>query len=118
MPHARRWSSRRSAGLVGLDVGFVPVRKLGKLPAESLSATYDLEYGSATIEMHVDAIAAGDRVLVVDDVLATGGTLRAAADLVAQAGGVVAGNLVLIELQALGGRERLAPLGCAAVRTY
>ena len=102
----------------GLDVGFVPVRKLGKLPAKSLSATYDLEYGSATIEMHVDAIAEGDRVLVVDDVLATGGTLRAAADLVAQAGGVVAGNLVLIELQALGGRERLAPLGCAAVRTY
>ena len=102
----------------GLGVGFVPVRKLGKLPAESLSATYDLEYGSATIEMHVDAIAEGDRVLVVDDVLATGGTLRAAADLVAQAGGVVAGNLVLIELQALGGRERLAPLGCAAVRTY
>jgi adenine phosphoribosyltransferase len=101
-----------------LGVGFVPVRKLGKLPAESLSATYDLEYGSATIEMHVDAIGAGDRVLVVDDVLATGGTLRAAADLVGQAGGVVAGNLVLIELLALGGRERLAPLGCAAVRTY
>ena len=101
-----------------LGVGFVPVRKLGKLPATSLSATYDLEYGSATIEMHVDAISAGDRVLVVDDVLATGGTLRAAADLVAQAGGVVAGNLVLIELLALSGRERLAPLGCAAVRTY
>jgi adenine phosphoribosyltransferase len=98
--------------------GFVPVRKAGKLPAESLSTSYDLEYGSATMEMHVDALSAGDRVLVVDDVLATGGTLRAAADLVGQAGGVVAGNLVLIELSALGGRERLAPLGCAAVRTY
>ncbi|MET1037788.1 MAG: adenine phosphoribosyltransferase [Aeromicrobium sp.] len=101
-----------------LGVGFVPVRKVGKLPAESHSTSYDLEYGSATIEMHVDAISAGDRVLVVDDVLATGGTLRAAADLVGQAGGVVAGNLVLIELLALGGQERLAPLGCAAVRSY
>lgn len=101
-----------------LGVGFVPVRKAGKLPAESLSTSYDLEYGSATMEMHVDALSAGDRVLVVDDVLATGGTLLAAADLVGQAGAVVAGNLVLIELSALGGRERLAPLGCAAVRTY
>jgi adenine phosphoribosyltransferase len=101
-----------------LGVGFVPVRKAGKLPAASLSTSYDLEYGSATMEMHVDAISTGDRVLVVDDVLATGGTLRAAADLVGQAGGVVAGNLVLIELSALGGQERLAPMGCSAVRTY
>jgi adenine phosphoribosyltransferase len=103
---------------LGLGVGFVPVRKAGKLPAELFSTSYDLEYGSATMEIHTDAIAAGDRVLVVDDVLATGGTLLAAADLVRQAGGVVAGNLVLIELLALGGRERLQPLGCAAVRTY
>jgi adenine phosphoribosyltransferase len=101
-----------------LGVGFVPVRKSGKLPATSYSTSYDLEYGSATMEMHVDAISSGDRVLVVDDVLATGGTLLAAADLVAQAGGVVAGNLVLIEIGALDGRERLAPVGCAAVRTY
>jgi adenine phosphoribosyltransferase len=101
-----------------LGVGFVPVRKSGKLPATLYSTSYDLEYGSATMEMHVDAISSGDRVLVVDDVLATGGTLLAAADLVAQAGGVVAGNLVLIEIAALDGRERLAPVGCAAVRTY
>lgn len=101
-----------------LGTGFVPVRKSGKLPADSLSTSYDLEYGSATLEMHVDALAPGARVLVVDDVLATGGTLLAAADLVAQAGGVVAGNLVMIELLALGGQERLAPLGCAALRTY
>jgi adenine phosphoribosyltransferase len=101
-----------------LGVGFVPVRKAGKLPAASLSTSYDLEYGSATMEMHVDAIRPGDRVLVVDDVLATGGTLIAAADLVRQAGGVVAGNLVLIELLALGGRDRLQPTGCSALRTY
>ena len=101
-----------------LGVGFVPVRKAGKLPAESLSTSYDLEYGSATLEMHVDALAPGARVLVVDDVLATGGTLLAAADLVEQAGGSVAGNLVLIELLALGGRDRLASTGCAALRTY
>jgi len=101
-----------------LGVGFVPVRKAGKLPAESLSTSYDLEYGSATLEMHVDALAPGARVLVVDDVLATGGTLLAAADLVGQAGGTVAGNLVLIELLALGGRERIASTGCSALRTY
>lgn len=101
-----------------LGVSFVPVRKAGKLPAESFSTSYDLEYGSATIQMHVDALAADDRVLVVDDVLATGGTLIAAADLVRQAGGVVAGNLVLIELLALGGQGRLAPLGCEALRSY
>jgi adenine phosphoribosyltransferase len=101
-----------------LGAGFVPVRKAGKLPSASLRTSYDLEYGAAVIEMHVDALAPGARVLVVDDVLATGGTLRAAADLVRQAGASVAGNLVLIELLALGGRERLAPVGCAALRSY
>lgn len=101
-----------------MGVGFVPVRKEGKLPSHSFSTSYDLEYGSATIQMHVDALTAGDRVLVVDDVLATGGTLLAAADLVRQAGGVVAGNLVLIELLALGGQERLGSLGCGALRSY
>jgi adenine phosphoribosyltransferase len=101
-----------------LGVGFVPVRKAGKLPAASWSTSYDLEYGSATLEMHVDAIPTGARVLVVDDVLATGGTMLAASDLVAQAGGVVAGNLVLIELAALGGRARLAETGCSSLRTY
>ncbi|MEV7396578.1 adenine phosphoribosyltransferase [Aeromicrobium sp. NPDC092404] len=101
-----------------LGAGFVPVRKAGKLPSASLSTSYELEYGSAVLEMHVDAIAPGARVLVVDDVLATGGTMLAAADLVAQAGGTVAGNLVMIELAALGGQDRLAPLGCASLRTY
>ena len=101
-----------------LGVGFVPVRKAGKLPSTSLSTSYDLEYGSATMEMHVDAIAPGTRVLVVDDVLATGGTLLAAADLVAQAGASVAGNLVLIELAALGGRERIGATGCESLRSY
>lgn len=101
-----------------LGVAFVPVRKAGKLPAESLSTSYDLEYGSATLEMHVDAIAPGHRVIVVDDVLATGGTLLAAADLVGQAGGSVAANLVLIELLALGGRDRLGATGCGTLRAY
>lgn len=101
-----------------LGVGFVPVRKAGKLPAASLSTSYDLEYGSATMEMHVDALRPGARVLVVDDVLATGGTLVAAADLVSQAGASVAGNLVLIELGALGGRERIGEVGCSVLRTY
>ncbi|MFC5678554.1 adenine phosphoribosyltransferase [Aeromicrobium endophyticum] len=101
-----------------LGVGFVPVRKAGKLPSTSLSTSYDLEYGSATMEMHVDAVVPGARVLVVDDVLATGGTLLAAADLVAQAGASVAGNLVLIELSALGGRERIGAAGCESLRSY
>jgi adenine phosphoribosyltransferase len=101
-----------------LGVGFVPVRKAGKLPSTSLSTSYDLEYGSATMEMHVDAIERGARVLIVDDVLATGGTLLAADDLVTQAGATVAGNLVLIELQALGGRARLGAVGCETLRTY
>jgi len=103
---------------VRLGAGFVPVRKAGKLPSHSLSTSYELEYGAAVLEMHVDALAPGARVLVVDDVLATGGTMLAAADLVRQAGATVAGNLVLIELLALGGQDRLAPLGCASLRTY
>jgi adenine phosphoribosyltransferase len=101
-----------------LGAGFVPVRKAGKLPSKSLTTSYDLEYGSAVLEMHVDALMPGDRVIVIDDVLATGGTMLAAADLVRQAGADVAGNLVLIEILALGGQARLAPLGCAALRSY
>jgi adenine phosphoribosyltransferase len=101
-----------------LGAGFVPVRKAGKLPATSLTTSYELEYGAAVLEMHVDALSPGARVLVVDDVLATGGTMLAAADLVGQAGATVAGNLVLIELEALGGRARLEPVGCASLRTY
>jgi adenine phosphoribosyltransferase len=99
------------AAAVALDVGLgvVPVRKAGKLPRQRLSADYDLEYGTATLELHADAIVPGQRVLVVDDVLATGGTLAAAISLVEQAGGVVAAVSVVVELAALGGRQRIAP---------
>ena len=87
--------------------GFVPVRKQGKLPAATYQAAYALEYGSATLEVHTDAFEPGDRVLVVDDVLATGGTAAAAIDLVERAGAEVVGFSVLIELAFLAGRDRL-----------
>ncbi|MEO3803724.1 adenine phosphoribosyltransferase [Nonomuraea sp. B1E8] len=87
--------------------GFVPVRKKGKLPAETLEESYDLEYGSASIEVHRDALASGERVLIVDDVLATGGTAAAAVELVKRTGAEVAGVAVLMELAFLRGRERL-----------
>lgn len=88
--------------------GFVPVRKKGKLPAETLEKSYDLEYGSATIEVHRDAFEPGERVLIVDDVLATGGTAAAAIELVRRAGAEVVGVTVLMELSFLGGGERVA----------
>ncbi|MFG1948987.1 adenine phosphoribosyltransferase [Nonomuraea sp. NPDC048826] len=87
--------------------GFVPVRKKGKLPAAVLEESYDLEYGSATIEVHDDAFSPGDRVLIVDDVLATGGTAAASVELVRRAGAEVVGVSVLMELAFLKGRERL-----------
>jgi adenine phosphoribosyltransferase len=87
--------------------GVVPVRKAGKLPRATHAVSYDLEYGHATLEVHTDAFAGGRRVLLLDDVLATGGTARAALDLVDRAGGVVAGFTVLLELGFLAGRERL-----------
>ncbi|MGK5552673.1 adenine phosphoribosyltransferase [Actinomadura kijaniata] len=90
--------------------GFVPVRKKGKLPARTYEETYDLEYGTETIQMHVDAFSPGDRVLIVDDVLATGGTAKAAAELVRRGGGEVVGLSVLIELSFLHGRDRLGDL--------
>jgi adenine phosphoribosyltransferase len=91
-----------------LGVGMVPVRKLGRLPRQTESASYDLEYGQNTLEIHADAIQPGQRVLIVDDVLATGGTAAAAAELVERLGGVVIGIAVLIELTALSGRDRLS----------
>ncbi len=98
-------------------VGVVPVRKAGKLPRAAYSASYALEYGEATLEVHQDAFTAGHRVLVVDDVLATGGTAQATLDLVERAGGTVAGFTVLLELGFLGGRERLAPRPVHALLT-
>ena len=90
-----------------LGVGFVPVRKLGKLPAQSISVEYELEYGSNVLELHRDAIGPGQRVLVVDDLLATGGTVAATIGLIEQLGGVVVGTAFLIELSFLNGRAKL-----------
>jgi adenine phosphoribosyltransferase len=101
-----------------LGVGFVPVRKLGKLPAETVSAEYQLEYGANTLELHVDAIADGDRVLVVDDLLATGGTVGATIDLIERLGGEVVGTAFLIELGFLKGRDRLENYRIASLITY
>ena len=88
-----------------LGAGFVPVRKVGKLPSKTYRVEYALEYGSSVIEMHVDAVTSGQRVLIVDDVLATGGTLAACVKLLSQAGAHVVGASMLIELSALGGRK-------------
>jgi adenine phosphoribosyltransferase len=90
-----------------LGAGLVPVRKLGKLPAEVLSVEYALEYGSNTLEIHRDAIAAGQRVLVVDDLLATGGTVKGTIELVQRLQGEIVGLAFLVELDFLKGRERL-----------
>jgi adenine phosphoribosyltransferase len=101
-----------------LGIGFVPVRKPGKLPGRTLSQAYALEYGHDALELHADALPAGARVLLVDDVLATGGTLHAAQALVEQLGARIVGAAVLIELAALGGRSRwngIAPLEAALV---
>ncbi len=91
-----------------LGVGFVPVRKKGKLPGRRRGRLYDLEYGSATIEVTADAFSPGDRVLVVDDVLATGGTAAATVQLIRRCGAEVVGLVVLLELGFLSGREALA----------
>jgi adenine phosphoribosyltransferase len=92
-----------------VGVGVVLARKAGKLPRERMAADYALEYGTATLELHTDSLRPGQRVLIVDDVLATGGTLGAAIALVEQAGAVVTAVSVVIELIALGGRQRIAP---------
>ena len=91
-----------------LHAGLIPVRKPGKLPSETLSFTYELEYGTDTLEIHADAVLPGKNVLVVDDLLATGGTVEACCRLVEKAGGHVAGCVFLIELGALGGAKRIA----------
>ena len=101
-----------------LGVGFAPVRKLGKLPAETISAEYALEYGTNTLEMHTDAILEGQRVLVVDDLLATGGTVGATIDLVERLGGEVVGAAFLVELSFLPGRERLEGYRVTTLVTY
>ena len=97
-----------AAVAVRLGAGFVPIRKLGKLPWKTIGEAYQLEYGSDQLQVHSDAVAPGQKVLIVDDVLATGGTAAAAIRLVRKLGGDVIGVQVLIELEALGGRERLS----------
>ena len=101
-----------------LGAGFVAVRKAGKLPGTTVSTEYSLEYGEATIEIQADALSPGDRVLLVDDVLATGGTLEAAARLVGDSGATVVGHLVVIELAALGGRDRLGEVPLRSLATF
>jgi len=92
---------------LSLGVGFVPVRKVGKLPAETIRAEYDLEYGTSTVEMHKDAISPGQTVVVVDDLLATGGTAAATVQMAEQLGGRVAGVVCMVELTFLEGRSKL-----------
>jgi adenine phosphoribosyltransferase len=101
-----------------LGAGFVPARKPGKLPHETVSAEYVLEYGVDALEMHADALADGTRVLLHDDLLATGGTARALAELVEGAGGVIAGCAFLVELAFLGGRAQLAPYDVHTLVSY
>jgi len=101
-----------------LGVGFIPIRKKGKLPYKTESVTYDLEYGTDTIEIHTDAAPKGAKVFMVDDLLATGGTMAAACELIKKVGGEVAGVAFLIELAELGGAARLAGYDYKAVIRY
>lgn len=101
-----------------LGAGFVPIRKPGKLPHRRVRIDYDLEYGSDALEAHADAVQAGARVLIVDDVLATGGTADAAATLIRQLGGVTAAAAFVLELGFLNGRERLPQLPVCSLLTY
>ena len=101
-----------------LGAGFVPVRKLGKLPAETIEVEYDLEYGTATLEVHRDAIRAGQRVLLVDDLLATGGTVLGTIELVRQLGGEIAGLSFMVELSGLNGRDKLTDYQIHTLLTY
>jgi adenine phosphoribosyltransferase len=101
-----------------LDAGFIPVRKLGKLPAETTSVEYALEYGSNTLQIHTDAIKPGQRILIVDDLLATGGTVRGTIELVERLKGNIVGLAFLVELSALAGRSRLTGYKTTSVITY
>lgn len=103
---------------LALGIGVVPVRKPGKLPAETITHEYELEYGRDRLEMHSGVLRPGARVLVVDDVLATGGTAAACMRLIEAAGGIVAGAAFLVEIEPLGGRERLAPHRVESVLVY
>ncbi len=101
-----------------LGAGFVPVRKLGKLPAETIEVEYSLEYGTATLEIHRDAIQPGQRVLIVDDLLATGGTVMGTIELVRRLGGEIAGLSFMVELPVLKGREKLGEFAINTLLTY
>jgi adenine phosphoribosyltransferase len=107
-----------AAAAARLNLGFVPIRKAGKLPCATRSVTYDLEYGRDTLEVHSDAAGPHERLVIVDDVLATGGTAAAAARLVDALGAQATGLVVLIELSFLAGRSRLGDLPVEAVLTY
>ena len=101
-----------------LGAGFVPIRKKGKLPWQTESVSYDLEYGTDTLEVHSDAVKSGGKVLMVDDLLATGGTMAAACKLIEKIGGTIAGIAFLIELAGLQGREKIADYKVASIITY
>jgi adenine phosphoribosyltransferase len=101
-----------------LGAGFVPVRKLGKLPAETIEVEYDLEYGTATLEVHRDAIKPGQRVVIVDDLLATGGTVLGTIELVRRLGGEIASLAFMVELTALNGRKKLGEFTIHTLLTY
>lgn len=102
----------------GLNIGFAPIRKPGKLPRETINVSYDLEYGSNVLHMHKDAIKPGQRVLIVDDLLATGGTVAAATKIVEELGGTVAGIAFVIELEDLKGRELLKGYDVLSLMKY
>ncbi len=103
---------------VSLNIGFAPIRKPGKLPRETIEKKYDLEYGHNTLCLHKDAIKKGDRVLLIDDLLATGGTVKAAIDLVESLGGIVCGIAFLIELTSLNGRDLLKGYDVLSLMKY
>jgi adenine phosphoribosyltransferase len=129
----RRWRREKIDKIVGIEargfivgapmadrlgIGFVPARKIGKLPGTKVSVNYELEYGRQGLEMHTDSISKGDRILVVDDLLATGGTSKAAATLVEKMGGKVVGFAFVTELRNLKGRRKLAGYEVYAIAKY